>query len=32
MTILTPWQFLLLALAGILNRQQNQVIEYLTID
>ncbi|MCK6474731.1 MAG: hypothetical protein L6R28_23670 [Planctomycetes bacterium] len=29
MTILTPWQFLLLALAGILNRQQNQVIDYL---
>lgn len=29
MPILTPWQFLLLALAGILNRKQEQVIEYL---
>ncbi len=29
MTILTTWQFVLLALAGILYRRQEQVIEYL---
>ena len=29
MTTFLPWQFLLIALAGILNWQQGQVIEYL---
>jgi len=31
-TILHPWQLLLLILAGIMNREQQQVIEYLSAE
>jgi hypothetical protein len=29
-TVFQPWQLLLMSIAGIMNRRQQQIIEYLT--